>query len=304
MADVILDIRNCTKVYTSGLHLKKAAPAVNDFSYPIRRGKFISLIGESGSGKTTVGKLILRLLKPTSGEILYEGADIKNFKKKELKDYYRDVQGIFQDPFSSFNPLFKIDRVFKMIFDSFMPGEKNRAKKVEKTICSVDMNPGEILGKYPHQLSGGQLQRLLIVRSLLMDVKLLVADELISMLDASTRIDILNLLGMLTRERGMTVLFITHDLSLGYYISDETMIMHKGVLVECGDSQKVFNHPQHPYTKMLLKSVPDIAVKWNDREVFLPEAINAELREFYAKNGSRPKGLTEVEPEHQVILNL
>jgi peptide/nickel transport system ATP-binding protein len=326
MAEMIMDIRQCSKTYgasrrkrtghiddslkgiiteySARLFKNKKAPAVDDFNYTVNSGRFIALIGESGSGKTTIGRMILRLLKPTSGSIVYQGRDIIRFKRRELKSYYRDVQGIFQDPFSSFNPLFKIDRVFNMVFDSFLPGEKDRKKKIAETIQSVDMNPKEILGKYPHQLSGGQLQRLLIVRALLMNVKLLVADELISMLDASTRIGILNLLGTLTRERGMTVLFITHDLSLGYYISDETMIMHRGRIVECGDSRRVFNNPRHPYTRMLLASVPDIAQKWNEREVFIPEALDIELKAFYEKNSDSPKGLVEIEPDHRVILTL
>jgi peptide/nickel transport system ATP-binding protein len=299
-----MDIKNLTKVYSSGFQWQKKTPAVNDVNFTIKRGRFISLIGESGSGKTTVGKLILHLLKPTTGSITFNDRNIRKYGKKELHDYYRQVQGIFQDPFSSFNPLYKVDRVFSMILENFLHHENPGWDKVEAIVSRVGMNPQEVLGKYPHQLSGGQLQRLLIARVLLMDVKILVADEIISMLDASTRIDILNLLGNLAYEEGMSVLFITHDLSLGYYISEETIIMYKGRIVEMGASVKIFKEPIHPYTRMLLASVPDIAVKWDKRTNFLPECIETEVREFYAKNKNKNPGLIAVDDEHKVIMTL
>lgn len=299
-----MEVRNLTKRYQSRGGLHKQPPAVNDLSFDVKGGRFISIIGESGSGKSTVGKLVLKLLKPTAGSISYMGRDLAGYRKRDMKGYYADVQAIFQDPYSSFNPLFKIDRVLKMVMDSFCPGEKACDDRIEEAIASVGMNPREILGKYPHQLSGGQLQRLLIVRALLMKVKILVADEIISMLDASTRIDILNLLGTLAYEKGMAVLFITHDLSLGYYISEETLIMRKGRIVEMGSSLRVFKNPTHPYTRMLFKSVPDIARKWEKGETFLPEAIDDEVAKFYSANAAMEKGLIETEPDHRVIMTL
>jgi len=174
------------------------------------------------------------------------------------------VQGVFQDPFSSYNPIFKADRIFKMVHAEFFPevsGDEWRAR-LEDALESVSLNPEDVLHKYPHQLSGGQLQRLLIARALLLDIRYLVADEIISMLDASTRIDVLNLLADL-KERGLGVLFITHDLSLGNYISDTTVILRHGSIVEMGETEKVFGNPQHPYTQMLLASVPRLHAKWN-----------------------------------------
>jgi peptide/nickel transport system ATP-binding protein len=303
VADTIMQIRGLTKIYNSGFHSRNCPPAVSDISFDIKKGRFIALIGESGSGKTTVGRLILRLLKPTYGVITYQGTDIQRYKKNGLKEYYRGVQSIFQDPFSSFNPLFKVDRIFKMISQSFLNGEENLDEKTEKVIHSVGMSPKEVLGKYPHQLSGGQLQRLLIARALLLDVKLLVADELISMLDASTRIDVLNLLGGLAYDHGMSVLFITHDLSLGYYISEETLIMYRGRIIESGKSTVVFANPLHPYTKMLLTSVANISKKWDKGVSFLPETIENEVSNFYACNRTEKSGLVELESEHRVILN-
>ncbi|PLV59941.1 ABC transporter ATP-binding protein [Thermotoga sp. KOL6] len=307
----LLKVQNLTKEFPLGFFGRERLKAVDNVSFEIDRSKIVSLIGESGSGKTTIGKLILKLVRPSSGRILVDGKDITQIKKKDLKEYYKEVQGVFQDPFSSFNPIYKIDRVFNMVFEEFFPGTpfSERRSKIEEVIVSVGMNPREILGKYPHQLSGGQLQRILIARTLLLNVKLLIADEIISMLDASTRVDILNLLSDL-RERGMSVIFITHDLSLGYYISDETFIMYRGNIVEMGDTEKVFHNPVHPYTKMLLESVPEIDKKWDLRKRFIPELIgssNAPCKYYDRcpiKDGKclvqKPE-LVEVEENHKVL---
>ncbi len=266
----LLKVENLTKVFTSGLIGGYEIRAVDDVSFSIGKGEIVSLVGESGSGKTTVGKLILRLLNPTSGRILFEGEDITGFNKKRLKtEYYRKVQAVFQDPFASFNPLHEIDRAFDLIFRTFFPetSRGERDEMIDKALESVGLNPDEVRGKFPHQLSGGQLQRILIARSLLVRPKLLIADEAVSMLDASTRIDILNLLGDFRDKYGTSVLFVTHDLALGYYISDSTIIMYRGTIVEMGDTERVFHNPLHPYTKMLLESVPDVNVKWEFRGI-------------------------------------
>lgn len=295
-----MSIQNLTKVFTSGILNGRDIVAVKDVSFDIPPGVIISLIGESGSGKTTIGKLILRLLKPTSGKIFYKGRDITAItSRKEVKEYYKKVQAIFQDPFSSFNPLFRVDRVFDMVFDEFLPEETDRLRKIEAVLENVNLEPREVLHKFPHQLSGGQLQRLLIARALLLKVDILVADELISMLDASTRIGILNLLADLSRKNGMSVLFITHDLSLGYYISDYTLIMYKGRLVEKGITEKIYKNPVHPYTKMLFASVPDIGRKWDKNEEFVPEQVAKAIDEFYGRH--KGHGFAEVEEEHEVF---
>jgi len=223
----------------------------------------VTLIGESGSGKTTLGKIILRLTPASSGKVVFEGDDVSLFKGKQLREYYRHVQGVFQDPFSSYNPIHRADRVFELIRGVYFPHTGRQAwdAKIESALQAVALNPGDVLGKYPHQLSGGQQQRLLIARALLLDVKLLVADEIISMLDASTRVDILNLLISLKRS-GLAILFVTHDLSLGHYVSDRTVILRRGAIVEMGDTVKVFSHPQHPYTRELLAAVPELHKKW------------------------------------------
>ena len=170
---------------------------------------------------------------------------------------------MFQDPFSSYNPVFRADRVFATIKRSYFPdvSAADWRARVETSLESVGLNPLDVLDKFTHQLSGGQLQRILIARALLLDIKILVADEIISMLDASTRVDVLNLLSNL-KTRGLGVLFITHDLSLGNYISERTIILRRGIVVEMGATDKVFDNPQHEYTKMLLTSVPQLHKKW------------------------------------------
>ncbi|MQA83371.1 MAG: ATP-binding cassette domain-containing protein [Streptosporangiales bacterium] len=257
-------------VYKIGAFGGTDLPAVRDVSFEVRAGEVVSLIGESGSGKTTLGKMILRLCPITGETITVDGVDISTFKRRRLKTYYRSVQGVFQDPFSSYNPIFKADRVFSMIKDEYF-AEVNAAewrRKVAASLEAVRLSPDEVLNKYPHQLSGGQLQRILIARALLLDIRLLVADEIISMLDASTRIDVLNLLADL-KAQGLGILFITHDLSLGNYVSDKTVILRRGRIVEMGAPDRVFGNPLHPYTKSLLTSVPQLHRKW--------ERVEAEL---------------------------
>jgi ABC-type oligopeptide transport system ATPase subunit len=292
----MLKLERVSKVYKVGTFGSKELTAVRDVSFELQPGEVVSLIGESGSGKTTVGKMILRLTPITAGAITFDGVDVSRLKRGRVKGYYRQVQGVFQDPFSSYNPIFKADRVFSMLRGAYFGGLSSAEweRKLHASLEAVSLDPAQVLHKYPHQLSGGQLQRLLIARALLLDIEYLVADEIISMLDASTRIDVLNLLGDL-KSRGLGVLFITHDLSLGHYISDKTMILRKGVLVESGPTASVFGNPQHPYTKMLLDSVPQLHTKWNDG----PREAYAAADDEPGVEGGSPT-LVEVEPGHFV----
>jgi peptide/nickel transport system ATP-binding protein len=268
----MLKLDNVTKIYKTGTFGGKELKAVQNVNFEIKNGEIVSLIGESGSGKSTIGKMILRLISVNSGKILFDGQDVSNLKGDEVKNYYRKVQGVFQDPFSTYNPIFKADRIFGVLHEEFYPEipKMEWSDRVEKSLKSVGMNPAHVLNKFPHQLSGGQLQRFLIARALLLDTKFLVADEIISMLDASTRIDVLNLLADL-RARGLSVLFITHDLSLGYYISERAVILYKGSVVEMGETKKIFDNPIHPYTQMLMCCVPRLDQKWPEVEVELTE---------------------------------
>lgn len=301
------------KVYRIGTFGGTELHAVRDVSLTVDPGQIVSLIGESGSGKTTIGKMILGLERPTGGSITFKGADVGSMRRSELKLYYRDVQGVFQDPFSAFNPIFKADRVFELIRREYFPDVPNAEwrAKIDDAVESVGLNPATVLGKYPHQLSGGQLQRLLVARALLLDIDFLVADEITSMLDASTRIDVLNMLADLTRD--LSILFITHDLNLGYYISDKTVILYRGAVVEMGDTTRIFDNPLHPYTKMLMASVPRLDHPWVERDEIAIQTIEAEIAGrgcvYYGRCpiGERALGcheqhpaLVEAEPDHMV----
>jgi peptide/nickel transport system ATP-binding protein len=263
----MLTLDGVSKVYRVGTFGGKSLVAVNDVSFDVNNNEVVSLIGESGSGKTTIGKMILHLTSISSGAIRFDGVDVSHLNGRARKEYYRHVQGVFQDPFSSYNPIFKADRIFAIIRDEFFPGTDDRtwAAKVDSSLKAVGLNPSEVLNKYPHQLSGGQLQRFLITRALLLDAQFLVADEITSMLDASTRIDVLNLLAEL-KSRGLSILFITHDLSLGYYISQRSVILYRGHVLEAGSTQQIYNHPLHPYTSMLMASVPRLDARWDATE--------------------------------------
>ena len=260
----MLQLDNVSKVFKVGTFGGKRFTAVSQVSLTVTPGEVVSLIGESGSGKTTVGRMILRLTPVTTGSIVFDGTDVAQLSGRRLRSYYKQVQGVFQDPFSSYNPIFKADRVFELVRRAYLSdlSQSEWNARLHDSLEAVALQPADVLNKYPHQLSGGQLQRMLIARALMLELKFLVADEIISMLDASTRIDVLNLLGEL-KERGLGVLFITHDLSLGNYISDRTLILRHGRIAELGATQKVFGDPQHPYTRALLASVPQLHRKWS-----------------------------------------
>lgn len=263
----MLKVEKVSKVFRSGAFGGKKKRVIHDVDFEVKPGEVVSLIGESGSGKTTVGRMILRLTSVSEGRITFDGEDVSTLKGAGLKAYYRRVQGVFQDPFSSFNPIFKVGRVFRTIRREFLSDLDNAAWEGRLTgaLNAVGLEVAA-LDKFPHQMSGGQLQRLLIARALVLDIRLLVADEIISMLDASTRIDVLNLLGDLKRQ-GLSIVFVTHDLALGNYISDRIIILQKGVIVEMGATDKVFGDPQHPYTRSLLDAVPHLHERWSEEEL-------------------------------------
>lgn len=313
----MLTLDHVSKTYRIGTFGGKELHAVSDVSFDIEDGEIVSLIGESGSGKSTIGKMILRLISISAGTITFDGVDIATIKGEALKDYYRRVQGVFQDPFSSYNPIFKADRIFQIIREEFYPGMKDTEwkDKLNGSLEDVGLNPAHVLNKYPHQLSGGQLQRFLIARALLLDTRFLVADEIISMLDASTRIDVLNLVADLKKRCCLSVLFITHDLSLGYYVSDRAVILYRGCVVEMGATEKIYDRPLHPYTKMLMVSIPRLDQKWAEAEKRIEtsaQTLDAGRRCVYYErcpqaekdcDEGRPD-LTEIEEDHFVACYL
>mgnify|MGYP006284301375 CR=1 FL=1 len=258
-----LSAKGLTKVFGSG---RNKTVAVDHVDIALREGEVISIVGESGSGKTTLAKMLLGLLKPTEGEIYFQGKprDITTHKKK--KEYWKNIQAIFQDPFSSYNIFHKIDSV---LLDCIrMRGGRNLPyeEKVEMMTeaCSfVNLKFDELTNKYPFELSGGQMQRLMIARIFLLDPKILVADEPTSMIDACSRATILDMLMQLRDEIGMTVIFITHDIGLAYYVSDNVYIMERGKFVESGSADDVILHPQESYTRRLISDVPKIYEEWD-----------------------------------------
>ncbi|AJC71233.1 MAG: ABC transporter ATP-binding protein [Thermococcus sp.] len=270
MSREILVCDHVTKVFTSGFLHKIEVRAVDDVSFTVKEGEIISLIGQSGSGKTTLGKIILRLLPPTSGNVIFNGKDIWNElkSKEDLKEYWRNVHAIFQNPMGSFNAFYKVDRVLNQALElrGIDPNSEEGIKLKEESLRAVGLNPGEILGKYPHQLSGGQLQRVMISRNWILKPKLLIADEAVSMLDVSTRGKIMELFDKLRKEIGSSIIFISHDIGLSYFISDRIFIMHRGRIVEEGTPEEVIDNPKDEYTKTLIASVPTIYRRWEDFE--------------------------------------
>ena len=255
--------RGVTKVFGFG---EKKTVAVDHVDFDFHEGEFVSIVGESGSGKTTLSKMLLGLLNHTEGEILFEGQprDIRSGRAK--RKYWKGIQAIFQDPFSSFNTFQKIDTVLLDCIN--MRGGKHLPKEEKVRLmteaCSfVNLKFAELTNKYPFELSGGQMQRLMIARIFLMKPRILLADEPTSMVDACSRATILDMLLNLRDEIGMTVIFITHDIGLAYYISDTVYIMEHGKFVESGKADEVILNPQAAYTKRLISDVPKIHEEWD-----------------------------------------
>lgn len=255
--------RGVTKVFGYG---DKKTIAVDHVDFSFHEGELISIVGESGSGKTTLSKLLLGLNNVTEGEIFFQGIprDIKTRKKK--KAYWKDIQAIFQDPFSSYNIFSKIDSVLLDCIHMRGGRKLSKEKKLEMMTqaCSfVNLKFAELTNKYPFELSGGQMQRLMIARIFLLKPKILLADEPTSMIDACSRATILDMLLQLRDETGMTIIFITHDIGLAYYISDSVYIMEHGKFVESGTADEVILHSKAEYTKRLINDVPKIYEEWD-----------------------------------------
>ena len=262
-APMCLSGRGVTKVFGMG---DKKTVAVDHVDFDFHVGEFVSIVGESGSGKTTLSKMLLGLLNASEGEIQFMGKprDISSGAKK--REYWKGIQAIFQDPFSSYNVFHKIDSVLLDCIN--MRGGKNlpKEKKIEMMTeaCSfVNLKFAELTNKYPFELSGGQMQRLMIARIFLLKPKILLADEPTSMVDACSRATILDMLLDLRDETGMTIIFITHDIGLAYYISDTVYIMEHGKFVESGKADTVILRPQAAYTKRLISDVPKIHEPWD-----------------------------------------
>jgi len=252
-----------TKVFGFGSH---KTVAVDHVDFEFYEGEVISIVGESGSGKTTLAKMLLALISITEGEIYFQGKmrDISSGRKK--REYWRNIQAIFQDPFSAYNTFSKIDSVLldciKMRGGKNLPREQKVAM-MEEACSFVNLKYAEMTNKYPFELSGGQMQRLMIARIFLLKPRILVADEPTSMIDACSRATILDYLLKLRNEIGMTLIFITHDIGLAYYVSDTVFIMERGKFVERGSADEVILRPKEPYTRRLISDVPKIHEPWD-----------------------------------------
>ncbi|MBO9658014.1 MAG: ABC transporter ATP-binding protein [Chitinophagaceae bacterium] len=231
--------------------------AVNDVSFEVFKGETLGLVGESGCGKTTLGRTILQLIPPTSGKIFYQGRDFTAVSKPDLRSMRKDLQIVFQDPYSSLNPRLTVGSAIAepLKVHGILPSDKNRKERVRELLEKVGLK-AEHYNRYPHEFSGGQRQRIVIARALALNPSFIVCDESVSALDVSVQAQVLNLLNDLKKEFGFTVVFISHDLSVVHYISDRIMVMNKGRIEEIGDAEEIYNHPQSAYTQRLIAAVP------------------------------------------------
>ena len=253
--EVLLSVKNMSVCFGKGKHLFKA---VDNVSFDIYKGEMFGLVGESGSGKTTIGRTIIRINPTTSGEIFFKGEKINGKISRELdRRVTREIQMIFQDPMASLNERAKVDYIVSegLLSSGEKLPEAERRARVEKALSEVGLLP-EFASRFPHEFSGGQRQRIGVARALIMQPDFVIADEPISALDVSIRAQVLNLLSDLQQERGLTYLFISHDLSVMRFICDRIAVIHKGVLVELAETEKLFAHPLHPYTRALLSAIP------------------------------------------------
>lgn len=260
--EVLLDVKELTKEFpTGGLISRRTGgavvSAVQGVSFQVHRGETLGLVGESGCGKSTTGRCIMRLTMPTAGEVLFNGVDVSTLKGDSLKNYRRDVQYIFQDPYASLNPRMTISEIIQepLIIQKTMPSRSEREDYVRRLLSTVGLNP-EHANRYPHEFSGGQRQRIGIARAFAMQPKLIICDEPVSALDVSIQAQVINLLKELQDEFGITYLFIAHDLSVVQHISDRVAVMYLGNIMEISDWKSLYAMPHHPYTQSLLSAVP------------------------------------------------
>ena len=292
--EVILQVRDLKVAF--GSH-RKRFEAVKGVSFDVYKGETFGIVGESGSGKTTIGRSIIRVYPTSGGSIKFHGKEISGRISKELdREITNKIQMIFQDPMASLNERAKIDYIVSEGLQGRGYSKKEIAEKVTQALNDVGLLP-EFASRFPHEFSGGQRQRIGIARALVMNPEFIIADEPISALDVSIRAQVLNLMSQLQRERGLTYLFISHDLSVMRFICDRIAVIHKGLIVEMADTETLFRHPLHPYTRALLSAIPQpnpIAEKNKVLEIYDPTCHH------YEKDAPV---WTEIEPGHHVLAN-
>ncbi|HEV7274695.1 MAG TPA: ABC transporter ATP-binding protein [Devosiaceae bacterium] len=258
----VLEVRDVDVVYSGKPALRGLSLAVGG-----PRPSITAVVGESGSGKTTLIRLLLGFQDPSSGSVLYDGNPLTSLRGGAQRNFRREVQAIFQDPFDVFNPFYRIDHPLLTPLKAFglVRSRREAYAKIESTLTRVGLDPAETLGKYPHQLSGGQRQRVMIARALLLDPEVILADEPVSMVDASMRSTILEILYGLNRDLGISLIYVTHDLTTAYQVADTIVVLHGGQVMEVGAAEAVIHDPRHPYTKALIEAVPspDPDKPWN-----------------------------------------
>jgi len=307
----LLELNNVSKTYTSGLINKSSNTALRDFSLQLDEDEptIVTVAGESGSGKTTLAMLLLGFIKPTTGQIIYRGKDISTLRGRERLDFRREVQAVFQDPFAVFNPFYTVDHLLSVPIKKFkLAKSKAEARdKMDEVLTAVGLRPEDIIGRFPHQLSGGQRQRINVARALLLKPRLLIADEPVSMVDASLRASILETLRNLQRDHGVSIIYITHDLTTAYHIAKSIVVLYRGAVMEAGDVEAVIKNPRHPYTRLLIDSIPwpNLDQRWGEQEIIARESTDANTGcPFYGRCSKAmercklPAPLFQIEP-HQ-----
>ena len=269
MPQALLEIRNATKVYGGGfLRSTPSTVALQGFDLTVESAPatITTIAGESGSGKSTLANLVLGFINPSEGEVIYQGQNVATMSAAQKMEFRREVQAVFQDPHAVYNPFYRVRHIFDMSIGNFRLA-KNRQQAddmIEEALNVVGMRGEELLHKYPHQLSGGQRQRMMIARAYMLKPKLIVADEPVSMVDASLRSMILDIMLRLRNDHGISFLYITHDLSTAYQIGDHIYMLYQGAVAEHGKATAVIENPKHPYVQLLIESipVPDPTIKW------------------------------------------
>jgi peptide/nickel transport system ATP-binding protein len=256
----LLEARDLSKRFGGGLLERTHTLALRDFSLALGEDSpsITAVVGESGSGKTTLARLLLGLLTPTGGRVAYRGRDLTVMSRREWRTFRREVQAIFQDPYEVYNPFYRVDHVLTVPAARFgLAASRAQARSmIENALCAVGLRPDETLGRFPHQLSGGQRQRVMVARALLLRPRVILADEPVSMVDASLRATILGALRQMTLDLSIPVVYITHDLATAYQVSENIVVLFRGAVVEAGDVELIVKQPQHPYTRLLIASIP------------------------------------------------